>query len=102
MSNEISTPQNKRFRPATILPTDIRTFGKTQIWVYRIGHLSVAYRGAFNPSNRCNLLARDRSPERAIAVAEALLTTLGEAKGMDAAAAERCQEIDERMYRGAK
>jgi len=86
----------------SLIPTHVRSFGKTQVWVYRMGHLSVAYRGAFNPSNSCNLLARDRSPERAIAVAEALLTTLGEARGMDAEAAERCQEIDERMYRGAK
>lgn len=80
MSNEISTPQNKRFYPAPILPTHVHSFRKTQIWVYRTGALSFAYRGPFNPSNRCNLLARERSPEKAIAIAEALLTTLGEAK----------------------
>jgi hypothetical protein len=80
MSNEISTPPNKRFYPATILPTHVKTFGKTEVWVYRIGHLSVAYRGPFNPSNSCNLLARERSQEKAIAIAEALLETLGEAK----------------------
>ncbi len=78
MSNEISTPQNKRFYPASILPTDIRSFGKTQVWVYRMGHLSVAYRGPFNPSNSCNLLARERNQEKAIAIAAALLETIGE------------------------
>ena len=78
MSNEISTPQNKRFYRATILPSDIRTFGKTQVWVYRQGHLSVAYRGPFNPANCCNLLARERNPEQAIRIASALLETIGE------------------------
>jgi hypothetical protein len=63
-----------------LLPSHIRTFGRTQVWVYRQGAISSTFRGPFNPANSCNLLARDRSPERAIAVAEALLTTLGEAK----------------------
>jgi hypothetical protein len=80
MSNEISTPQNKRFYPATILPTHVQTFGKAQIWVYRQGAISSAFRGPFNPANRCNLLARERNPKQAIQIAEALLTTLGEAK----------------------
>jgi hypothetical protein len=80
MSNEISTPQNKRFHPATILPTHIKTFGKTEVWVYRMGHLPSAYRGPFNPANSCNLLAREREPGQALRIASALLQTIGEAK----------------------
>jgi hypothetical protein len=78
MSNEISTPQNKRLFPATILPTHILTFGKTQVWVYRQGAISSAFRGPFNPANRCNLLARERNPEQALRIASALLETIGE------------------------
>ena len=61
-----------------LLPSHIRTFGKTQVWVYRQGAISNAFRGPFNPNNRCNLLARERNPKQAIRIAEALLETIGE------------------------
>jgi hypothetical protein len=61
-----------------LLPSHIRTFDKTQVWVYRQGTISSAFRGPFNPKNRCNLLARERNPEQAIRIASALLETIGE------------------------
>lgn len=61
-----------------LLPSHIRTFGRTQVWVYRQGAISSAFRGPFNPANSCNLLARERQPEQAIRIASALLETIGE------------------------
>jgi hypothetical protein len=56
----------------------VRTFVRTQIWVYRQGAISSAFPGPFNPNNRCNLLARERNPEQAIRIASSLLETMGE------------------------